>query len=62
MSAPKPPLSPIGLRPRRIVELERTQEIEAAMKRYLEGKKPIPTEWIEEYNELTARLNKSGHL
>lgn len=59
MNAPKQPL---GLRPRHIVELKRVEEIEAAMKRYLEYKKPIPIEWIEEYNELTARLKQGGHL
>ena len=56
------PKQPLGLRPRHIVELKRVEEIEAAMKRYLEYRKPIPIEWIEEYNELTARLKQGGHL
>ena len=56
------PKQPLGLRPRHIVELKRVEEIEAAMKRYLEYRKPIPIEWIEEYNALTARLKQGGHL
>ena len=51
---------PLGLRPRRFVDEERLSEVYAAIARYLEAGKPVPVEWIEEYNELAVRLDASG--
>lgn len=46
---------PIGIRPRFIIELQRIEEISGGIIRYLEAKRQIPIEWIEEYNELTSK-------
>lgn len=50
---------PLGLRPRFIWEEERLDEIDAAVKRYLEDGKEIPTEWVAEYSELKYKINTS---
>ena len=49
---PKPPL---GVMPRDIWERKRKEELAEAMARYLEAGMKIPTEWIEEYNEISDR-------
>jgi hypothetical protein len=46
---PKPP---VGLRPRDIAVASRIQEIEDAMRRYMDAHVLIPTEWFAEYEEL----------
>lgn len=46
---------PLGLKPRKHHELDRTQDIIDAIRRYMEKDMPIPIEWIEEYNELVGR-------
>ena len=49
---PKPPL---GVMPRDIWDQKRKEELAEAMARYLEAGMKIPTEWIEEYNEISDR-------
>ena len=46
---------PLGIPPRHLHEENRMQQISDAVARYTEVFKPIPAEWIEEYNELAAR-------
>ena len=48
--------SPIGLRPKYIIDELRTQEILEAMLRYSKAGKTIPLTWMEEL----AELNKQG--
>jgi hypothetical protein len=48
----------VGLRPKWVWEAKRIGEIAEAIGRYIEAGKDIPMEWIEEYNELTRRVNK----
>ena len=43
---------PLGLTPRWVHEMERFEEIIAAMKRYSEAGLSVPIEWIEELDEL----------
>lgn len=47
--------SPLGLVPRYIWEEKRIQDIEEAIDRFKEARKPIPVEWFKEYNELIVR-------
>ena len=49
---------PIGLRPRQIVDAHRLEEIFDALRRYYLDHKAIPIEWIEEFNEITKRVEK----
>lgn len=49
---PKPPL---GVMPRDIWDRKRQEELAEAMARYLEAGMKIPTEWLEEYNEISDR-------
>jgi hypothetical protein len=43
---------PIGIMPKYIWESKRQRELSDAINRYLEAALPVPSEWIEEYNEL----------
>jgi hypothetical protein len=43
---------PIGIMPKYIWESKRRNELGDAINRYLEAALPVPSEWIEEYNEL----------
>lgn len=52
--AEKPPL---GLKPRKFVDEDRLREVQGAMVRYYDANKPMPLEWITEYNELVERLH-----
>jgi predicted amino acid dehydrogenase len=52
--AEKPPL---GLKPRKFVDEDRLREVQGAMDRYYYANKPMPLEWITEYNELVERLH-----
>ena len=54
---PEPPSAPppLGLKPRSIHDGQRRDGIKEAMLRYMDANKSIPPEWLEEYNELTAR-------
>lgn len=49
---------PLGLKPRNVHNQQRIQEIVAAIGRYTDANKPIPSEWIEEYNDLVNKENK----
>lgn len=49
---------PLGIMPRHTWETKRLLEIIRAIERYVAENVSIPNEWIEEYNELTARLFK----
>lgn len=54
-----PPVKPpLGLTPRWLMDEKRQTEILAAIDRFGEAGKPIPAEWIEEYNEIVERLSK----
>lgn len=46
---------PLGLKPRRIHDEERVNELANAIHRYVNNVKEIPIEWIEEYNELIEK-------
>lgn len=50
---------PLGLKPRYIHDEQRVDDICRAMIRYMNNKQPIPIEWLEEYNELRTKDNKS---
>ncbi|NRS20617.1 hypothetical protein HP398_29800 [Brevibacillus sp. HB1.4B] len=47
---------PIGIMPRKFWDEQRIQDLAAAMGRYIAANRPVPSEWVEEYNELTKRL------
>ena len=49
---------PLGVMPRDIWDRKRQEELAEAMARYLEAGMKIPTEWIEEYNEISDRWEK----
>lgn len=49
---------PLGIMPRWIWERKRCREIAEAIDRYTYAEKPIPAEWIEEYNELVGEANR----
>lgn len=48
---------PLGISPRFTYAEPRMLEIQRAMNRYMAEKKPVPEEWIREYNTLVD-LNK----
>lgn len=48
---------PLGIKPRWVHDEERLAEIQRAIGRYQATGNPVPAEWIEENNELFARLN-----
>lgn len=43
---------PLGLVPKWVRQKERYEEVCQAIERYYNANREIPTEWIEEYNEL----------
>ena len=49
---------PLGIMPRRLHDERRRIELRKAIIRYLDTYKEIPIEWVEEFNEITLRLNK----
>ena len=51
---------PIGLIPKFIRQEERFLEVGEAIKRYVDVDKPVPAEWVEEFNELVDRLNRKA--
>lgn len=57
MTSKKPPL---GLKPQRIHERQRLDEIVAAMKRYLKEDISIPSEWTQELIEIIERRIATG--
>ena len=46
---------PLGIMPRYLWERKRCREIAEAIDRYTYAEKPIPNEWVEEYNELVEK-------
>ncbi|ASB90845.1 MULTISPECIES: hypothetical protein [Bacillus] len=48
---------PIGVKPRFIHDEQRAEELSGAIMRYIQANKSIPTEWLEEYNELVGNEN-----
>lgn len=48
---------PLGLTPKHIWCGRRLLDIKEAIKRYVEVNKPIPAEWITEYNELAEIIS-----
>lgn len=58
LSGPKPPL---GLRPRFIADEERLSEVAGAIDRYGKAGRPVPIEWLAEYDEmaLSCQANKT---
>jgi len=48
---------PLGLKPRRICLEGRIVDIQNAIDRYIEARKPIPSEWTEELIESINQLN-----
>lgn len=47
---------PLGVMPRDMWDRKRKKDLADAMARYLEAGMKIPAEWIEEYNEISDRL------
>jgi len=50
---PKPPL---GLKPRRVNDFHRREDVKAAIARYEEDGRRVPSEWVDELNELDIVL------
>lgn len=46
---------PLGIMPRYLWERKRCREIAEAIDQYTYAEKPIPNEWVEEYNELVEK-------
>jgi hypothetical protein len=44
---------PQGLRPKYISDMDRLEEVRAAINRYIYAELEIPVEWVLEYNSLT---------
>ena len=44
---------PIGLIPKWVHDMDRLEEVRAAINRYFIAELEIPVEWVEEYNNLT---------
>lgn len=55
MEQPKPK-PPLGLRPRWVADEARFCEIHSAIGRYIEARKAVPREWLEEMIELHGRV------
>lgn len=51
---------PLGVTPRDMWDRKRQEELAAAMERYLEAGEKIPKEWLDEYNEISDRLEKEN--
>jgi len=47
---------PLGLAPKWLIQEKRRNEISEAMSRYLTAGLKVPTEWVEEYNELVESI------
>lgn len=46
---------PLGVMPRKTWDRQRQKDLADAMARYLEAGMKIPSEWIEEYNEISDK-------
>jgi len=51
---------PLGLKPKRIAQELRINDIDKAIERYIGASYPIPIEWIEERNELLEAWKKGS--
>lgn len=51
---------PLGVTPRFVLDEERIKELKEAIERFLAANWPIPDNIINEYNELTERLDVEG--
>ena len=47
---------PVGVVPKYLWDLQRMNNLKGAIDRYIKDNLAIPTEWIEEYNELQGKL------
>lgn len=54
----KPPVR--GVMPRHIWECKRVKELTQAFERKMDAEEQIPTQWVEEYNELIIRRAEKG--
>lgn len=52
MMIQKPPL---GIMPRKLWEEKRLDDLRQAITLFAEHNRPVPVEWVEEYNELLLR-------
>ena len=43
---------PLGIKPKRIHDMDRILDLERAIYRYIDAESAIPVRWIDEYNEL----------
>ena len=48
---------PMGIMPRWLWDEKRQEELTAAMCRFFEVGRPVPAEWVDEYNELSEKLS-----
>jgi len=48
--------NPLGVKPRFIHDEQRAEELSGAIMRYIQANRRIPTEWLEEYNELLKKI------
>jgi hypothetical protein len=48
-------IAPLGIQPKSVWNRQRSIDLKMAVNRYFEADKPIPIEWIEEYNELNKK-------
>lgn len=48
---------PIGVKPQWLVKEERRTELVKAIRRYMKEAHTVPTEWLEEYNQLVKDEN-----
>jgi hypothetical protein len=49
---------PLGIMPRYIWNEKRLEDLRDAIYRYISAVRPVPAEWIEEYNELLQRTDR----
>ena len=47
---------PIGVMPKKLYKQQRMDDLKGAIDRYKEANKPIPIEWVTEYNQLVYEM------
>lgn len=50
---------PLGLMPKRLFLEQRFEDIKEAIERYVKANMEIPTEWLDEYEEILNYLKKN---
>lgn len=60
LSDKKPKKPPLGVMPRDTWDKKRKNDLRDAIERYICYGKFIPTEWIQEYNEICDRQEKES--